>query len=210
VSLSGNAGRKWLRVASGLIVICLAAAAGYDIKRTPPTYLESAAVIFSLPKSQTAPDAYFLFASSLITSGAAMTQVLASSQVQHQIRKASGRASVSLALTNLYNEEYPNYGEPLATLTAASPSAAHVHRAFKVAVRLLGNVLAARQAQAGVPPRNRILARVIGDTGPMVQAGSPKRVFAGLVTLVFMAVSVLWGLLGRREASKMAAITVRR
>jgi hypothetical protein len=187
----------WQRLAATVVVFFAAACVGYGIRNTPPTYLESATVMFSLPRSQTAPDAYFWFAPSIITSGEAMTQILLSPQAQRQIREEGGEASVNLALINLYNEEYPNYGEPLASLKAASPDAANAHRTFTIAAQLLGRILAERQAQAGVPPRDRISAQIIGDSRPMPQAGSPKRAFAGLVVLAVLAVGMAWGFLGR-------------
>ena len=113
--------RRWLRLGAVVMVLFLAAGIEYDIVHTPPMYLESATVVFSLPKSQDALSAYLGYAPSLITTADAMTQILASPQAQRQIRQqAGGTASVSLALVNLYDEEYPNYGVPLATLTARS------------------------------------------------------------------------------------------
>lgn len=190
-ALCGAPRRRIYRLAV-VIVLIFAVGVGYEIKSTAPTYLESALVVFSLPKSQSAPYAYTMFAPSLITSGEAATQILMSPLAQGQIRQAGGTAAVSLTLVNLYNEQYPDYGEPLATLTAVSPNAANVHRSFGIAVRLLGHLLAARQAQASVPLRNRISARIIGDTGPVVQTGSSKRVYAGIALLALVAVSLVW------------------
>jgi hypothetical protein len=140
-----------------------------------------------------------MLASSLISSDEVVTQVLMSPQVQRQIREAGGTAKVSLELVNLYSEQYPDYGQPLANLTATSPSAANVHLSFEVAVRLVRRLLAARQAHEGVRSRNRISAQIIGDTGPVVQEGSSKRVYGGLAILALIAVSVVRGLLRQRE-----------
>jgi hypothetical protein len=197
ISRPVDARRKRLRLVAAVVVLVVGAGVGYDIKSTPPTYLESAAVIFNLPKSQTAPNKYLWFASSLIASGNALAKILVSPQTQGQIREAGGTADVSMALTNLYNEEYPDYGEPLATLTAASPSAADAHRTFMISARLLDRLLAVRQAQAGVPPRKRILAQIVADTGPIAQAGSPKRALAGLALLTLVAAAMAWSLIDR-------------
>jgi hypothetical protein len=191
--------RKRLSLAVVTIVLMLTVVAGYEIRSSRPSYLESALVVFSLPKSQSAPYAYTMFASSLITSGEVATQVLMSPQVQRQIREAGGTAEVSLKLVNLYSEQYPNYGHPLANLTALSQSAAKVHRSFEIAVRLVRRLLAARQAHEGVRSRNRISAQIIGDTGPVVQDGSSKRVYAGLAVLAVIAVSVVRGFLRQKE-----------
>ena len=147
----GKAGKR-LRLALVAATLLLAAGAGYDIKISPPMYLESATVELALPKTQNAPNAYYMFAPSLIASGEVMVQILMSPSAQHQIDAAGRAARVSLALVNLYNEEYPYYGVPLATLTAASPVAADAHRTFLVAAHVLVLLLAARQKQMGVPP----------------------------------------------------------
>lgn len=191
--------RKRLSLAAVAIVLILTMGAGYEIRSTRPSYLESALVVFSLPKSRSAPYAYTMLASSLITSDEVVTQVLMSPQVQRQIREAGGTAEVSLGLVNFYSEQYPDYGQPLANLTATSPSAAKVHLSFEIAVRIVRRLLAARQAHQGVRSRNRISAQIIGDTGPVAQKGSSKRVYAGLAVLALIAASVVRGFLRQRE-----------
>jgi hypothetical protein len=189
--------RKGLRLGLAVVTLLLAAGAWYDIEISPPLYMESATVELSLPQAHNAPDAYYMFAPSLIASGEVMVQILMSPSAQSQIGAAGRGVRVSLALVNLYNEEYPNYGVPLATLTAASPVAADAHRAFVVAERVLGVVLAARQEQAGVPPHDRISAQVLGDSGPIIQTGSRARVFGGLAVLTAIAVGLAWNGAGR-------------
>ena len=189
--------RKRLRLTLVAATLILAAGAGYDIKISPPMYLESATVELSLPKTQNAPNAYYMFAPSLIASAEVMVQILMSPSGQRQIGAVGRGASVSLALVNLYNEEYPDYGVPLATLTAASPVAADAHRTFVVAARVLGLLLATRQKQMGVPPRGRISAEVLGDSGPIIQHGSRARVFGGLAFLAAIAAGLAWNGAGR-------------
>jgi len=177
--------------------LTLVVATGYDIGISPQMYRESATVELSLPKAQNAPNAYYMFAPSLIASGEAMVQILMSPSVQRQIGATGRGASVSLALVNLYNEEYPYYGVPLATLTAASPGAADAHHTFAAAARVLGLLLAAQQKQAGVPPRERISAQILGDSGPIIQTGSRARVFGGLALLAAIAIGLAWDGAGR-------------
>ncbi len=197
-----EAWRKCARLVALAAVLVLAAGLRYVIASSPPTYLESAVVVFALPKSQTAPNAYIMFASSLITSGEAMSRIMQGPQAQRTIREAGGTGKVSLALVNLYDEEYPNYGVPLATLTVSSLDAAGVHRTFAIASGLLHRLLARLQSGAGVRPHNRISAQVFGDTGVIPQPGSPKRVLAGLMMLALVAVAALWSALDRRNARR--------
>ena len=196
--------RKRSRLALVAATLLLAAGAGYDIKISPPTYLESAIVELSLPKAYNAPNAYYMFAPSLITSGEVMVQILMSPSAQRQIGAAGRGTRVSLALVNLYNEEYPDYGVPLATLTAASPVAADAHRTFASAARVLGLLLAARQRQMGVRPRLRISAQILGDSGPIIQTGSRARVFGGLALLAAIAAGLAWNGAGRRGRGSQA------
>jgi len=190
---------KFLRMAAIAVVLILAAGVGYDIKSTPPTYLISATVILSVPDSRTVPNAYESLAPSLISSGAAMVQLMMSPQSQRRIRARGGTAGYDLALINFYNEDYPNYSDPVVKLKTASPSPAAAYRTFTVARRLLDYLLRVRQVQAGVSPRYRISAQFVGNTGPVAQAGSSKRVFGGLALLTAVAASMVWGFLGRRD-----------
>jgi hypothetical protein len=139
-----------------------------------------------------------MFAPSLIASSEVMVQILMSPSAQRQIGAVGRDTSVSLALVNLYNEEYPDYGVPLATLTAVSPVAADAHRTFVAATRVLRLLLTTRQRQMGVPPRERISAWILGDSGPVVQTGSRARVFGGLALLTAIAVGLAWNGAGRR------------
>jgi hypothetical protein len=185
-------------VVAVVVTLLIALGAGYAMKRTRPAYLETATVVFSLPRSQTAPNAYFVFAPALITSSEAIIQVLMSPQGRRQISEAGGTAKVDLELVNLYNQEYPEYGVPLATLTAVSPSAAATHRTFMIAARLLNHDLVTRQAHSGVPWRDRITEQVIGDSGAIAQKGSSKRAYAGLAFLTLAGVCMVWGWMGQR------------
>jgi hypothetical protein len=198
MSLPADVARRRLRRAAVMVVFLLAAGLAYAIEGVPPTYLDSASVLFSLPKSQTNPNAYYYFAPSLIMSGEGISQLLANPQVRGQIRRAGGTADVNLALINLYNEEYPEYGEPLATLTSASQSAASTHRTFRIAKRVLDKILNSIQENAGVPMHNRISAQIFADTGPIIQQGSSKRVYAGIALLAAIGTGLLWGLIDRR------------
>jgi hypothetical protein len=190
---------KWLwRLAVIVAVLILASGVGYSIKAAPPTYRQSATVLFSAPRFRTAADAYSSLAPSLITSAAAMIQVLLSPGIQRKIRAAGGTADINMALTNLYSEEYPDYGEPLAGLTVTSSSAAIARHTFRVTVRRLRRILRTRQEQAGVPRRHRISAQILGKTGLVIQAGSLKRVFAGLALLAIVAISALWSFLDQQ------------
>lgn len=195
--------RTDIRVAVAVIIMVIAAMAGFELSGTAPEYRESATLMFSLPKSESAPNAYLAYARSLITSGEAITQMLASPPAQQRLRSAGRPARVSMELVNLYSQQYPDYGEPLATLSATSPSAATAHRAFTAAARLVAQLLASRQAQ--VPRRDRITARIIADSGPLAQDGSRARVLGGLAILALALISGAWGLADRLWPGEFSA-----
>ena len=87
--------RKLIKLAAVAMVLILAAGAGYEIRSNRLTYSESALIVFSLPKSQSAPYAYTMFAPSLIASGDAITRVVMSPQVQLYIPACQAGRPVS-------------------------------------------------------------------------------------------------------------------
>lgn len=204
-------GSKWLVLQRWLVLaiaLVIAAMAGYEIKHTPPEYLESASVVFRLPpkmgtsKAETLDNAVRY--PSLIVAGDVMVQSLMSPESEHLIREAGGTAAVNLAMLNTNDEEYPAYPYPLATLTAQSASPVVVHRTFTLAVRVLSQLVLRRQMLAAVPARSRMSISLVGDTGPVSQQGSLKRALIALALLAIIAMSKISGWLGyahRRLAS---------
>jgi hypothetical protein len=203
--------RRLVRQAAAISACILVSAGCYWVKSTPPAYLESATVKFSLPAAQTSPKAYYFLAPSLIMSAEAVSQILISPQIQDRIRESGGNGAVGLALVNLHSEEYPEYGEPLATLTAESSSAADTHRTFTIAARMVSQILSSTQAQNDVSTRNRISEQLFADTEPVSQVGSTVRVDAGLAVLALLVLSLVWACTDRlvgRSRPRRGASTV--
>jgi hypothetical protein len=184
--------RYWL-VATA--VLLLGAGAGYSIRTAPPLYSESAALVLGAPGYLARADLRAALRPPIIATELLMGQAMTNPPGIDQVRAAGGTAQFEFVPYNLYNMEYPDYAEPLTTLSATSASRASVRRTFRVILRLYARHLAAIQAQAGVPPRDQILVSVSSDTGPIIQPGSPVRVLAGLALLtavaIFMAASLL-------------------
>jgi hypothetical protein len=166
-----------------VVIFVLAVGMAWDIKSTPPTYAESANVVFVAP-SANPYSSLSEFTGALVMSAFAMITTIQSQESQQEIREAGGTADFSVGVVNEGDEEYPYYGNPYVDLTTTSANPADVHRTFTIVIQSLRRLLSVRQAQAGVTPVNHIFINVVGDTGPVVQAGSPKRVFAGLIVLV--------------------------
>ncbi len=173
---------------AAMVVVVLAVGAAYTFKRTPLTYGESATMILTVPKSLANPNPYATFDEPLITTSGVVALSMMGAQSLQKVRAAGAVGTYNVALVNLYNEQYPNYGEPSVTVTATAHDPAAAHNTFAIVIRLFQDNLAARQAQQGVPPHDRIGAHEAGDTGPMLASGSRKRVFAGLTVLTIVAV----------------------
>jgi hypothetical protein len=171
-----------------LLVLAVAMGVAYSIKRTPPMYQESATAVFLAPPSRAYPNPYAAFNSTLLTTAGVMVLFLMGPQGQEQVRAAGGTSGFSVSLVNLSNEQYPNYSQPYVQIGATSQDPAAAHSTFLVVARLLAQDLATSQAQQNVPTYFQIGIHLAGDTGPLIQPGSSKRTFAGLLVLTIVTV----------------------
>jgi hypothetical protein len=137
----------------------------------------------------------------LISTGSVISQIVTSPQIEHQVERAGGTAAYNLALVNLYNQDYPDYGYPEATLSVHSSDPVSTHRTYLIVKRTLIETLTSRQEQAGAPPGHRIVAQVANDSGPIPRTGSRKRALGGLLLLGLVAASTGWSLTGRRTGA---------
>ena len=126
-----------------------------------------------------------------------ISQIVTSPQVEHKVAQAGGTAAYNLTLVNLYNQDYPDFGYPEATLSVHSPDPVSTHRTYLIAKRTLIETLASRQKHAGAPRGHRIVAQVADDSGPIPQTGSRKRALGGLLLLGLVAGGTGWSLTGR-------------
>jgi hypothetical protein len=192
--------RAWRRIASHRLcavagVLILAALTAVAVEHDPPTYLESALVVLVARDTPRLDGPGSTVGESLITTSATMVQSLASARSMTLIHEIGGTSNYSLALVNFYNQDYPEYSYPLATGTATADRAAAARQTFSAVLRTFRRLLADRQA--GVPPAGRISVLVVGDTGPVLQPGSPKRSLAGLALLTVIAAVTVSRLAGR-------------
>ena len=151
------------------------------LKRTPMMYQESGTITLAVNLNSSP------YNDSLINTTVLISGLVMSPQGQEQVAEAGGTADYNVAPVNNYNMQFPDYYEPSMTVTASSVVPAVAHDTFTATVRLIDHDLAVLQTQAGVLPAYRIGADLIGDTGPIAQPGSPKRVYAGLLVLMIVA-----------------------
>jgi hypothetical protein len=186
-----------LRLCAVAAVLILAAVTAVAVKQDPPTYLESALVVLVARDTPRLDSPRSTVGGSLITTSATMVQSLMSARSMTQVREAGGTSNYSFALVNFYNQDYPEYSYPFATLTATADTIAAAGQTFSAVLRTLRRQLADRQA--GVPSSGQISVRVVGDTGPVIQPGSPKRSLAALALLTVIALVMVSRLVRRRR-----------
>src|SRR5579859_4425045 len=156
--------RYGAQIAAAILVLLPTAAAGLSIMRTRPLYAESATVLFATPSGQSAA-VYTMRVDSLISTGSATSQIVMSTRVKDQIAADGGTATYSVALVNLYNQDYPDYSYPEATVTVTSADPAATQRTYLLVRSALTAVLARQQREAGVRPADAIGARFTDDSG---------------------------------------------
>jgi hypothetical protein len=179
-------------------VLILAAVLGYKIEHAPAIYRDSALVVF---EAQITPSVYrpnSTVSGSLITTGAAIVEDGTGPQAQALVRAAGGTAYFKLSLLNLYNQDFPEYSYPIATLVTQAARPAAAQRTLGAVLGVLRQLLAARQARVSSP--GRISSHALGTTGPVTQPGSLKRALAALAAITLIAMGLLSGLLGRLPA----------
>jgi hypothetical protein len=173
----------------------LAVGLAWDIKTTPPTYEEGATIVFMLPGA----NPYSTLGSQLIPVTNLMTATITSTKYLGEIRAAGGTAASNIAMVNLYNEQFPQYGVPYVSISSESSDPAAVGRTFDIIVETLRNLLSSRQTQAGVPQWGRVSIRVVGDSGVRARGGSHIRVLFGLAVLTLMALFMVVTFLDRHR-----------
>lgn len=186
--------RRWPRIIAIIVVGIAAGVTALPIVRARPDYTETAAVIFTFP-SRSPVETYSWQEGSLITTGSLISQIVMGPQVASRIAAAGGTASYHLAMVNLYNEDYPEYGYPEALLTVSSHSAQDTRKTFLITSRTLASLLSGRQKQAGARPAQRITDSVTGDSGPLAESGSRKRALAALLVLALVCAGTAWNFL---------------
>jgi len=177
--------RRHLAAVAAVLIVAIGVA--YTFKSTPTVYTEGGTVVFNPPVSKAFPNPYQAGSDSIITTAGVLTAFMMGAQGQQQVTAAGGRVPYQMALVNSYDQEYPNYSNPEATLYATSTDLVGVQRTYAATMQVLSRQLAVRQAAVGVPAVDRITIKMIGNPGPLAQPGSKKRSYGGLFLLTVIA-----------------------
>lgn len=174
-------------IAAVLLVVLVAAGVAYMFKRTPTNYQESATVVFTPPASSAFPNPYVSISYTLVETAGLIAIEVMSPQGLQRVEAAGGSAAYDVQLYNLYNLQFPDFGDPYDTVTVTAADPEQVHRTFGLVTQLIYADLAALQAERSVPALDRIAASAVGDTGPLAQPGSHLRMYIGLFVLMIVS-----------------------
>jgi hypothetical protein len=171
-------------LAAAAVILLLTAAFAYRVTHADPGYTDTATVAFIGPTGQ----GLFNDGDSLLVIDELTANTVMSAVGQQQVRNAGGTADYDVALVNLNDEDYPDYGEPYVTVTTSSPDPGAASDTMSAVQTVLARDLSDLQAKQGAPPGTRIGVRAIASpSGPVAQTGSRKRFLAGLVVLALIA-----------------------
>ena len=183
--------RHWVAM---LVILIVTGAVALGFRHTTPLSQDSGNVAFSVAPGL----ATGLETDTLIITADAMVRWLNSPQGTSRVLQQGGTSDYQFGLVNFYDQEYPVYAVPMATLTTTSYNPAVAQRTFNAALHAIQQELQKQQAIAGVPRGTRVSASVVGNsTGPVTLGGSRKRTYAGLALLAFMAAYFTGRLLDR-------------
>jgi O-antigen ligase len=183
-------------VAAGLVLL-MALGIAYVFRQTPPVYKETATLALKPPSSDPGS---FESNYSLILTGEVMVKWAAGAQGQERLREAGVDSGFSVTLLNYANEEDPVYKTPYIIVSATAGSPMATHDAFTAGTRIFDDELVTQQVKTHIAADGRVTADLLGDSGPILQAGSTARVLGGLAFLTIVAAYMTASLLDRRQS----------
>ncbi len=180
--LAALAGRHRIAML-GVLVVTAAVAVGF--RHTAPLYQDSGTVLFSTGTSN--PNAIGAHGDDLIITADLIANRLSTSAAASEIEQAGGTGQYQFGLVNFYNEQYPNYSQPVATLGTTSYNPTVAAATFRAALQVINRELRSQQVLRGVRGDDMITAQLInGSSGPIALIGSPKRVYGALALLAII------------------------
>lgn len=188
MSLGEIAGLLRRHLIAVLVVLAVAACVEYEFKHSTASYAETSTLAFVPPHSGVHPNPLEAVGGSLTEDAGVIAAQAMSPAEQQQVQRLGGAASYDVALVNSYNLQYPNFSLPYLTITTTAADPVTAHRTYTIVARLLENQFQTQQAESGAQSNNRSQIVVSGDTGPLIQQGSPKRALIGLIILTLVAV----------------------
>jgi hypothetical protein len=166
-----------------IVVVALAAGLYHHIEHADPGYTDSATVAFTGPGGDLGADGQ-----DLLVIDALVTDMVMSSEGHQKVQSIGGTAYYDVALVNLNDEDFPDYGVPYVTVMTTSADPSDAQNTFSAVMHLMQEDLTSLQAEQRAKPKSWMGLRTIAvPTGAVAQSGSPKRAFAALAALAVMA-----------------------
>jgi hypothetical protein len=182
-----------------VLVVCVVIGGyGYHVIHKNPGYVDAATVGFVGPR---AGGSVFSNYRGLLATEEATAWFMMGPQGEQEVRAAGGTADYNVALSNSFNEEFPDYSTPYVNITTSSLNPTAAASTFSVVMKVLTDRLAAEQRNEGARPQSEVTAvMAAAPTGPRSQGGSHKRSLVALAVLTFIAACLAASLLDRRRA----------
>lgn len=188
MSLPEIAGLLRRHLIAVLVILAIAVCVEYEFKHSTASYTETSTMVFVPPESGVHPNPLEAVGGALtVTAGVIAAQAMSPAE-QQEVQRMGGAASYDVELVNSYNLQYPNFSLPYLTITTTAADPAAAHRTYIILAKQLTNQFNAQQAESGTLSNSRAQIVVAGDTGPLIQQGSPKRALFGLIILTLVAV----------------------
>jgi hypothetical protein len=193
----------WRHITAVAVIFVLAVGVAYYFEHADPGYVDTATIAFTPPSDQ----GLFTHVGSLLVIDELTANTVLSAAGQQQVRNAGGTADYTVALVNLNDEDYPDYGEPYVTVTTTSADPGAASSTMSAVLTVLARDLSDLQAKQGAAPGAWIGLRAIAaPSGPVAQAGSRKRFLAGLVVLALIAAYMVARFLDRHPGWQQVSL----
>jgi hypothetical protein len=180
-----------------LVVCAVVGGYGYHVIHKNPGYVDAATVGFVGPR---AGGSVFSNYRGLLSTEEATAWFMMGPQGEQEVRAAGGTTDYNVALSNSFNEEYPDYSTPYVDVTTTSLDPTAAANTFTAVMKVLTTSLAAQQRREGARSQSEITTvMAAAPTGPRSQGGSHKRSLAALAVLMIIAVFLTASLLDRRR-----------
>jgi hypothetical protein len=160
----------------------------HDFKATPTVYGDGATVVLTPPASTRYPNPFESGGGSVVTAAGVIAAYVQGSEGQRLVSAAGGTMPYTAQLINSYNQDFPNYVSAEIDVEVTGTDIASITRTYQAVIQVLKAQVVARQMAAQVPKIDRIHTIVIGNPGPLAQAGSPKRSLGGLMVLTLAGI----------------------
>lgn len=180
-----------------LIVFLVVLGFAYSVKKTPVPFLDSGTLVLAVPSAVSNPY-YSQYTAALISTGDVVEHWIDGPEGQAALQRAGAGSGFTVSLVNFSDEEYPLFSQPYLTVTASTDGVEADEQLFAAGVGVFNAELAKVQTSASAERSHLIVSKLIGVSGPIIQPGSSKRVYPGILLIGVIAAYMLAAALDKR------------